>query len=179
MNKKHIPRLMVSTRWEAARWCHQYKSVLTVFSPWYYCDWGHDDHKIVEFADRYHYQDGAPTIDQIGDILDWGYERRDVESMLVHCKAGQSRSTAVAISLFALWGMSDEEAVEHVYSNCRPEDKVGERPFIPNKRILEHTDDLLGKNLVKASRLRDAQWEPEWALPAGTRYSREPLKAQV
>jgi hypothetical protein len=92
IDKKHIPRLMVSTRWEAARWCHKYESVLTVFSPWYYCDWGHDDHLIVEFADTYHYQDGAPTIDQIQDILNWGYERRQVESMLVHCKAGQSRS---------------------------------------------------------------------------------------
>ena len=161
INKEHIPRLMVSTRWEAARWCHKYESVLTVFSPWYYCDWGHDDHLIVEFADTYHYQDGAPTIDQIQDILNWGYERREVESMLVHCKAGQSRSTAVAISLFALWGMSDEEAIEHVYANCRPGHKIGERPFIPNMRILEHADELLGRNLVKASQIRDAAWDPE------------------
>ena len=161
IDKKHIPHLMVSTRWEAARWCHKYESVLTVFSPWYYCDWGHDDHLIVEFTDTYHYQDGAPTIDQIQDILNWGYERREVESMLVHCKAGQSRSTAVAISLFALWGMSDEEAIEHVYANCRPGHKIGERPFIPNMRILEHADELLGKNLVKASQKRDAARDPE------------------
>jgi predicted protein tyrosine phosphatase len=139
IDKKHIPRLMVSTRWEAARWCHKYESVLTVFSPWYYCDWGHDDHLIVEFADTYHYQDGAPTIDQIQDILNWGYERREAESML-----------------FALWGMSDEDAIEHVYANCRPGHKIGERPFIPNMRILEHADELLGRNLLMTHQMRDS-----------------------
>jgi predicted protein tyrosine phosphatase len=175
--KKQIPRIMVSTRWEAADWCYDYDSVLTVFSPASYCDWGHKDHKVVEFADRYHYEDGAPTIDQIQDILDWGNSHRNVESMLVHCKAGQSRSTAVAISLYTLWGMTEEEAIDHVYYNCRPKDKIGERPFIPNVRILEHTDEILGTQLLSFPTMRDAKWLPEWEMPVGTEYSREPVQS--
>lgn len=155
------PRIMVSTRWEAARWCHSYDHVLTVFSPWWHCDWGHPDHKIVEFQDRYLYEEGAPTVGQIADVLEWARPRLGGLT-LVHCKAGQSRSTAVAIAMCAMAGMPEDEAFDHVYLRCRPGDKVGERPFIPNRRILEHADALLGTSLVEASWDADGRKDPEW-----------------
>lgn len=144
------PDIMVSTRWEAARWCHRYDSVLTVFAPWWYCDWGHPDHLVVEFNDRVAYEDGAPTLGQIADIVDWAYPRLG-NRLLVHCKAGQSRSIAVAIGICCLAGMTEEDAWDHVYLHCRPEDKVGVRPFIPNPRILEHLDAVMGTRLLSLS----------------------------
>ena len=155
------PSIMVSTRWEAARWCHSYDHVLTVFSPWWHCDWGHPDHKIVEFEDRYRYIDGAPTYAQVSDILGWAEPRLD-GLMLIHCKAGQSRSTAVAVAVCALAGMGEDEAFDHVYLRCRPGEKVGERPFIPNRRVLELADEILGTRLVAHARDLDVTRDPEW-----------------
>ena len=158
---KSKPNIMVLTRWEAARCCHSYESVLTVFSPWWHCDWGHDDHLIVEFQDRYLDREGAPSLDQIEDILCWAYPRLG-NSMLIHCKAGQSRSTAVSVAICAMAGMREDEAFDYVYSECRPADKVGVRPFIPNMRVLELADELLGTDLVSAHVARDVAKEPEW-----------------
>lgn len=144
------PEILVTTRWEAARWCHDFDSVLTVFAPWWYCDWGHDDHMIVEFNDRVSYTEGAPTIAQADTILEWAHQRLD-RKMLVHCKAGQSRSTAAAIGICVLAGMDEDEAWDHVHDACRPTGKVGTRPFIPNPRLLQHFDTLLGTELLDLS----------------------------
>jgi predicted protein tyrosine phosphatase len=144
------PEILVTTRWEAARWCHRYDSVLTVFAPWWHCDWGHDDHLIVEFEDRVEPELGAPTLSQVDEILSWAYARLG-RSILVHCKAGQSRSTAAALAIACVSGMPEADALQHVYWRCRPADKVGLRPFIPNRRFLRHVDTLLGTRLVAAA----------------------------
>jgi predicted protein tyrosine phosphatase len=147
MTTTSAPQLMVTTRWEAARWCHRYESVLTVFAPGWMCDFGHDDHLIVEFEDRLQPDQGAPTLAHAEQILSWAQPRLD-RSILVHCKAGQSRSTASAIGIAALAGMSEPEAWNHVASLCRPPDKLKTRPFIPNLRLLGHFDVLLDLELL-------------------------------
>lgn len=152
------PDILVTTRWEAADLNAEFDSVLTVFSPWWYCDWGHPDHLHVEFADRVAYDEGAPTYDQIWAIAGWASERLN-NRILVNCKAGQSRSIATAIGIYCIAGMTEEDAWDHVYWNCRPKDKVGNRPFIPNPRILEHFDAILGTDLVGISpRARELEW---------------------
>lgn len=152
------PSLMVTTRWEAAKVNRAYDSVLTVFSPWWLCDFGHPDHLHVEFADRVAYDEGAPTLEQVWAICGWAAERLD-GSILVNCKAGQSRSIATAIGICCIAGMGEEEAWEHVYWNCRPAEKVGNRPFIPNPRVLEHFDTILGTGLLSISpRSEELQW---------------------
>mgnify|MGYP006270731213 CR=1 FL=1 len=143
------PQLLVCNRWEAARWCHSYESVLSVFGPWWHCDWGHDDHLIVEFEDRVRREEGGPTLSQIDEILTWASQRLD-RRILVHCKAGQSRSTAAAVGIAVLAGMAERDAFEHVFASCRPEEKVATRPFIPNRLVLTHIDTLLGTRLVSA-----------------------------
>ena len=152
------PDILVTTRWEAARWCHDHDSVLTVFAPWWYCDWGHDDHLVLEMNDRVSYSEGAPTIAQADTILEWAHTRLD-RKMLVHCKAGQSRSTAAAIGICALAGMDEQSAWDHVYHACRPDGKIGTRPFIPNPRLLQHFDELLGTELLGLSpRVTELGW---------------------
>lgn len=144
------PQLMVTNRWEAARWCHRYDALLTVYGPWWHCDWGHDDHLIVEFEDRVEPELGAPTLSQVDEILSWAHARLD-RSILIHCRAGQSRSTAAAVGIACLAGLSESEALQYVYAHCRPTDKIGTRPFIPNTRFLRHVDTLLGTQLRRAA----------------------------
>lgn len=161
MNGLDMPRLMVSTRWEAARWAHAYDAVVTVFEPAHLCLYRHPNRYIAEFADRVAYDEGAPTLDDIAGVLKFT-ARHLGESMLIHCKAGQSRSIAVAIAVAVQHGLTEQQAWEHVYWNCRPPRKVGERPFIPNPRVLQHADALLGTNLLglspRAAELKDDSW---------------------
>jgi predicted protein tyrosine phosphatase len=157
MTTTPAPQLMVTTRWEAARWCHRYDSLLTVFAPGWMCDWGHDDHLIVEFEDRLRPEQGAPTLADAERILSWASTRLD-RSILVDCKAGQSRSTASAIGIAALAGLSAPDAWRHVEQSCRPLEKVTVRPFTPNLRLLGHFDVLLGSALLDHA--MDDAWEP-------------------
>ena len=61
-------------------------------------------------------------------------------SLLIHCCAGISRSSAIALAVIAkrLGSGKEEEAVktlEHINPNCRP-----------NKSIVEMTDELLERD---------------------------------
>jgi hypothetical protein len=58
--------------------------------------------------------------------------------------------------------MGEEEAFDHVYLRCRPGEKVGERPFIPNRRVLELADGILGTRLSAHARDVDSTRDPEW-----------------
>lgn len=171
------PKIMVSTRWEAEEWCHEYDSVLTVFTPASLCEFGHRDQTVIEFADRYVYEDGAPTMSQFEEILAWADSRRHAGSVLIHCKAGQSRSTATAIAVLSAWGMDPVEAVDHVYWECRPPEKIGERPFIPNLRLLEHLDEVFGSDLSERDILLDSPLYPEWTFGPGEEWEHRPMAA--
>jgi predicted protein tyrosine phosphatase len=144
-----MPDMAISTIWEAQTWASQFDSVVTVFSPAHLADFGHDDHLRVDFCDRTNPQEGAPTVEHIASVLAWAETRRD-NSILVHCKAGQSRSVATAIAMLASWGIHEIDAVRLAFWNYRPENKLSERPFIPNKKVLEHADLLLGTDLMGA-----------------------------
>jgi predicted protein tyrosine phosphatase len=56
----------------------------------------------------------------------------DNDRLLVHCRAGVSRSTAMIIAIFLQHGMDPDQAFSHV-RRLRPE-------MIPNRRILELAD---------------------------------------
>ena len=55
--------------------------------------------------------------------------------VLVHCTAGKSRSTAVAMGVLVQSGMTAQEALDHVLS-IRP-------VVVPNRLIIRYLDDLL------------------------------------
>lgn len=59
--------------------------------------------------------------------------------LLVHCRAGQSRSTAVALAVMVQHGWDPEAARETLLAAHPPS-----RPFIPNLLVLARFDALLG-----------------------------------
>lgn len=132
---------------------HHFDSVLSVLSKGY-LNFNHKDHLYVPMDDTANLTwDGAPTIDMARRILDWAQPRvADDHGILVHCYAGMSRSTASAIGICALAGMTDEDAWDHVYAS-RPD---ADRSFIPNPLLLSHFDKLLGTDLLSHS---DRRWE--------------------
>lgn len=155
-----IPDIMISTRWEAAKWCHEFDHVLSVFTPPpddpNCLEFGHRDHTVIKFNDRVKAKDGAPTRSQVQQILDWATWRTG--SMLIHCKAGQSRSVASAIAINALKGYDEPEAFRLAEEHYRPLSKIAEgRPFIPNIRVLSHADYILGTKLVDYATYHDME----------------------
>ena len=59
--------------------------------------------------------------------------------LLVHCRAGQSRSTAVALAVMVQHGWDPEAARDALLAAHPPS-----RPFIPNLLVLARFDALLG-----------------------------------
>ncbi len=81
----------------------------------------------------------VPQLSHIKRALDFADKIED-GSLLVHCNAGISRSSAIALAVIAkrLGSGKEEEAVntlEHINPNCRP-----------NRSIVEMTDELLKRN---------------------------------
>ena len=80
----------------------------------------------------------APSLEAVARILQYaaGFDHDD--RVLVHCTAGISRSTAVAILVLVRHGMAPERAFAHV-ERLRP-------AMSPNMLILEHGERLLRLN---------------------------------
>lgn len=76
----------------------------------------------------------APTKEQIDAILDFTKDLTDDDNVLVHCHAGVSRSTAMAIGICIQHGMTHVEAFEHI-------EKV-RGCLYPNTLILKYIDDF-------------------------------------
>ena len=70
--------------------------------------------------------------------MDWTGKLPDGSRLLIHCEAGVSRSTAVALA-----GLVQQHGIENV-RQCR-ERLLGIRPFAcPNCLISEFADEILG-----------------------------------
>ena len=83
-------------------------------------------------------EEGA-TEDDVRRIIELAEElRSEGGTLLIHCEAGVSRSTATALIMYAYWfgRGSEHEAMERV---------IVRRPFaIPNRRMVALADTLLG-----------------------------------
>jgi len=81
--------------------------------------------------------DGA-TKDDIRRIVDLAEQlRAESGTLLIHCEAGISRSTATALIMYACWlGQGrEDEAMQRV---------IAQRPFsVPNRRMVALADALL------------------------------------
>jgi predicted protein tyrosine phosphatase len=76
-----------------------------------------------------------PRPGQIREILEFTKNLTDEDRVLVHCHAGVSRSTAMAIGILCQHGMSPSAALKHVQ---------GIRPQLwPNTLIIGYIDEIL------------------------------------
>ena len=103
----------------------------------------HDNHIILNFHDvetddPEEYKDlTPPTAKEIKEILETVdyWQLNDEHKLLVHCSAGKSRSTAIAIALLVKAGMSPEDAVKKV--------KLLSPAMCPNRLMIELFDDAM------------------------------------
>lgn len=79
----------------------------------------------------------VPSRNQINGILEEvaSWNLGDNDKLLVHCSAGKSRSTAIAIAILVQAGMTPEAALAKV--------KLLSPAMFPNRLITEYADDYL------------------------------------
>lgn len=76
----------------------------------------------------------APTYDMVLNYLKWGQNFTDYKA-IVHCHAGISRSTAMAIGILVYNGMSIDDAIDDITT---------QRPGLcPNPVISGYCDDIM------------------------------------
>ena len=83
----------------------------------------------------------GPRTWHVEEVVDFAWAIQHEEgTLLVHCEAGISRSSAAALTVFATWlGMGrEQEAVDGTYA-AQPD-------AWPNSRFVELADELLGRN---------------------------------
>lgn len=165
---RSTPNILVTNLNEAYLYAHDFDSVITA-GPLAaeVAHFQHPDHLIVSFSDiiTTRLDNGwvGPSEQDVATMLEWAFERFG-RSILIHCHAGMSRSTATAIGVLAEWGYDEEFAFNHVHSR-RPVDALkANREFIPNPLILSHVDRLVGSNLL-AARPQYARELLEWGNP--------------
>ena len=96
-----------------------------------------------------------PQMSHIKRALDFADKIED-GSLLIHCRAGISRSSAIALAVIAkrLGSGKEEEAVktlEHINPNCRP-----------NKSIVKMTDELLERDWKLYKEVDDKMSFTKW-----------------
>jgi predicted protein tyrosine phosphatase len=105
-----------------------------------------------------------PTRESVAEILAFGKKLNTYPNprLFIHCLSGKSRSTAAAVMIWAqaMPERSEASIIEHLLQ-ARPE-------AWPNSLMLQHADDLLGRNgrLIQATRelyKRGLAANPGWA----------------
>lgn len=98
-----------------------------------------DDAEVEEVfhEDKWWY---GPTKDQVASILHWAERIPKDDRLLVHCTAGKSRSTAIAMAVLIQSGETPEEALSLVREARQRE---GSDIVVPNRLIVRYADELL------------------------------------
>ena len=130
---------------EAAELCHEFDAVITAGpEKSEVSDWGHPNHLVVSFDDVTDNRYGdAPTLEQVRGIVEWGANQ--VGSILIHCHAGISRSTACAWGVAIAKGFDAKEALETLAEMHPDEGGWGQRTFRPNPLIVKHLETIFGR----------------------------------
>lgn len=81
----------------------------------------------------------APSVSQILEIIDFSKTFQSRDRVLIHCYAGVSRSTSVAIGVLCQHGIQPADSISVVEKQCPDMD--------PNELILRHFDAVLGLKL--------------------------------
>lgn len=108
-------------------------------------DKAHQNHHIFNFHDvendeneEYAKEYIIPTRDDVLDILSTAKSFPNDARILIHCTAGKSRSTAIALGVLIQDGMTVRHAFDWL-NDHRP-------GMFPNRLIVEYVDDILDLN---------------------------------
>lgn len=101
----------------------------------------HNNHGIYSFHDVEDDENDefvVPSLATMQDIIDEvkSWDLDDSSKVLIHCTAGKSRSTAVALAVLVLHGMSPADALTKV--------KLLSPAMCPNRLMVEHLDAVIG-----------------------------------
>lgn len=125
---------------EAREQCLDFDAVLTAGPSKYEVrDFNHPIHKVVQFGDTVH-EDNGPSYADVVELIEFG---AGVPKLLVHCHAGISRSTATAWGVAVANGVDPLSAFLSLRENHPLETGVfrsAKRPFAPNLLIVKHLD---------------------------------------
>lgn len=103
----------------------------------------HPHHIVEYFADEeFSTARNAPQKEHIERILNATADLSADANILVHCYAGQCRSTAMAIAIATQHGMDPLDAAVELYKNHHCED------FWPNKLILRYAAEILDDSRI-------------------------------
>jgi hypothetical protein len=137
--------------------CSQFGAVLTAGPSARECRWNHPNHRVWTFEDSC----GArgPRLVHVEEMLQFGVDQED---LLVHCHAGISRSTATAWGIAIARGADPAEAFEALKA-AQPLDTYdqGKRLFCPNRLLVEHVQEVLGRKDLLEIRAEFLKADPE------------------
>ncbi len=91
-----------------------------------------DDSEVADPGDRW----VAPTQEQIEQAMAFAKTLAEGDRLLVHCKAGDSRSPAILLGALVQAGVPAEQAIENILT-IRP-------TAIFNRLIVDHLDAIFG-----------------------------------
>ena len=127
---------------EAREVNHRYDAVVTAGPDASEVRWGHPNHVVEEFDDVTSAEWG-PQLTQVEFLVSFGARQRG--SILVHCHAGVSRSTATAWGIAMARGADPVVALTDLMDRHPLErDLRTPRPFFPNARIVDHLVAIFG-----------------------------------
>lgn len=104
----------------------------------------------------------SPSLDHLVTVLNFTKNLTSSDRLMVHCFAGQSRSTAIAIAVMIQHGMTYREAFDHV--------ETVRSILMPNQLFIQITDAYfgLGGDLVRyAMTHRSAALQRTLTMPSG------------
>lgn len=132
--------IKISGLYEASLWAPTHTKIISIVDPTTNVFGSNNPHHIERFHDIEIPLDGYqhPTLQNIENILEFSKTFTDTDKVLIHCHAGVSRSTAVAILVFIQYGMNIKDAFDKVFEirDCMD----------PNKMILSYGDTILNCN---------------------------------
>lgn len=96
------------------------------------------DHLLLTFDDIEEPNEKySPKLEDVAEILEWSRKLKDEDRVLIHCWAGVSRSTALALAVWIQHHGKDYEAARKWLVETRP-------IACPNRLIAEYADMILG-----------------------------------
>ena len=96
-----------------------------------------EHHLLLNFLDveKPHY-DLEPKAEHVAEVLEWAHDLKEEDRLLVHCFAGISRSTALALAIWIMKHGTDYEAARTWMKSTRS-------IACPNRLIAFYADEIL------------------------------------